>query len=114
MDTAAFRQAFASADPALKSAADEVVKAVEANKLYEGAAGLANMAKSAARLTDEQKDAMYALGSGIQMVVSEDAARADLKVFQAIEDMVAALQGRTAVQVGTTPDREAPAVEQGN
>jgi len=108
MDTAEFDRAFASADAALKGQAQEASKALNASKLFEGATALANLAKSVEKLNDDQKAAMVNLGATIQLLMSEDGDKADLKVYQAVEDMVNALESREATKVGTTPDRVAP------
>lgn len=108
METAEFQTAFASADATLKGQAEEAAKALNAGKLFEGATALANLAKSAEKLSDDQKTAMVNLGATIQLLMSEDGDKADLKVYQAVEDMVNALEDREPTQVGTTPDRVAP------
>lgn len=106
MDTVDFEKAFASADAAVKGQADEAVKALQAGKLFEGATALANMAKSADKLNQGQKDAMVNLGATIQLIISEG--ESDLRVYQAVDDMLNTLEGRDLSKVGTTPDRVAP------
>lgn len=108
MDTSEFEAAFATADPSIKGAADEAVRALKGGKYFEGATALANIAKSATKLDETQKNAMINLGATIQLIMSEDADKADLNVYQAVEDMMAALDGRESTTVGTTPDRVRP------
>jgi hypothetical protein len=104
MNTADFKAAFAGASGDVKSAADEVVQALEAGKYFEGATALANLAKSTESLSDDQKNAMINLGADIQVIVAENPESADPQVYQAIEDMMAALEGRQAAPVGVNPD----------
>lgn len=106
MDTADFDKAFASADATVKSQADEAVKALKAGKMFEGATALANLAKSAEKLDQTQKDAMVNLGATIQLIISEG--ESDLRVYQAVDDMINTLDGRDLSKVGTTPDRVVP------
>jgi hypothetical protein len=112
MDTSEFEAAFATADPSVKGLANDAVKALKADKYFEGATALANIAKSADKLDEAQKNAMINLGATIQLIMSEDGDKADLKVYQAVEDMIAALDGRESAKVGTTPDRVLPPLSQ--
>jgi uncharacterized protein YgfB (UPF0149 family) len=106
MDTADFEKSFSGADAAVKGQADEAVKALKAGKMFEGATALANLAKSAEKLDQGQKDAMVNLGATIQLIISEG--ESDLRVYQAVDDMINTLDGRDLSKVGTTPDRVAP------
>lgn len=106
MDTADFEKSFADAEAAVKGQADEAVKALKAGKMFEGATALANLAKSAEKLNQGQKDAMVNLGATIQLIISEG--ESDLRVYQAVDDMINTLDGRDLSKVGTTPDRVAP------
>lgn len=106
MDTADFSKAFATADAALKTSADEAAKALNSGKLFEGTTELVNLAKAnVEKLSDDQKNALINLSATIQMVMSEDGDKADLKVYQAVEDLIAALDSRESTRVGLTPDR---------
>ncbi len=109
MDTADLEKSFASADATLKGPADEAVKALKGGKYFDGATALANLAKSVDKLNDEQKNAMINVGATIQLIMSEDGDRADLKVYQAVDDMINLLNGEALKQVGTDPDRSKPA-----
>ncbi|MBL9137786.1 MAG: hypothetical protein JNK85_18090 [Verrucomicrobiales bacterium] len=106
MDTVDFEKAFAGADAAVKGQADEAVKALKAGKMFEGATALANLAKSAEKLEQSQKDAMVNLGATIQLIISEG--ESDIRVYQAVDDMINTLDGRDLSKVGTTPDRVVP------
>lgn len=108
MDTADVEKAFASADASLKGPAEEAVKMLKAGKLLDGSTALANLAKSAEKLSEEQKNAMVNLGATIQLIMSADGDQADLKVYQAVDDMLSALEGRESTPVGVTPDQTAP------
>ncbi len=109
LDTTEFSSAFATADPAIKGPAEESVKALKAGKLFEGATALVATAKAGAdKISPEQKNALINLGSSIQMVMSEDGNKADLKVYQAVEDLMSLLTDRESSKVGTTPDRVRP------
>lgn len=108
MDTKDLEAAFASADAGLKASVDEAAKALNAGKLFEGATSLVNVAKASDKLTDEQKNAMINIGATIQLQMSEDDSKGDLKVWQAVEDMMAALEGMAPAQVGVNPDRVRP------
>lgn len=110
METAEFRQAFAAADATTKRTADEAANALEAGKYLEGSTALANLAKASEEMSDAQKNAMIDLGVTIQLVMSEDGDKADLKVYQAVEDMMAALDGRESARVGVNPDVVRPQV----
>ncbi len=109
-DTKEVEAAFASADPALKGPADEAVKAIKAGQYLEGANALLAVAKASAdkELSEPQENAIVNLGAAIQMVLAAQGDKADLKVYQAIEDMMAALSGREASKVGTNPDAARP------
>jgi hypothetical protein len=69
------RSRFSGADAAVKGQADEAVKALKAGKMFEGATALANLAKSAEKLDQGQKDAMVNLGATIQLIISRGANR---------------------------------------
>lgn len=110
MDTKEFTAAFAGADAALSGPANEAVAALNSGKMFEGATALVNLAKAGTgKFSDTQKNALINLGATIQMVMAEDGDKADLKVYQAVEDLMAALEERGASTVGVTPDRPAPA-----
>jgi hypothetical protein len=110
MDTKEFTEAFASADASLQGPATEAAKALNSGKLFEGATALVGLAKSGSgKLSETQKNALINLGATVQMVMAEDGDKADLKVHQAIEDLMAALEERDSSTVGITPDRVAPA-----
>lgn len=108
MDTAELESAFSGADAELKSLVTEATKALHAGKLFEGATALANLAKSPDKLNDAQKNAMINVGATIQLQMSEDEAKSDLKVYQAVENMMAALEGQEAPTVGINPDQMRP------
>jgi hypothetical protein len=112
MDTTAFEQAFASAAPSIKGPADEAARALKSEKYVDGATALANLAKSAESMTEEQKQAMNEVGITIQVILSEggDEISDPMKVWQALEDMFAALEGRESATVGSDPDRVRPPV----
>lgn len=110
MDTKEFTEAFASADASLQGPAQEAAKALNSGKLFEGATALVSLAKAGAgKFSDTQKNSLINLGATVQMVMAEDGDKADLKVYQAVEDLMAALDEREAGTVGITPDRPAPA-----
>jgi hypothetical protein len=94
----------------MDTASYEAAKALKAGKYLDGATALANLAKSAEKMTDEQKQSMTELGITLQVIMSEDGDKMDLKLWQAVEDMLAALEGRESAQVGTDPDRVRPPV----
>ena len=102
--------AFDAADPALKTPATAAAKAAKAGNLLECASSLAAVAKAGVEkeISEPQRNALINLGTSIQKVMSEQGDKADLKVYQAIEDMMAALTGRDASKVGVNPDAVRP------
>lgn len=109
MDTAEFSKAFASAEAAVKGPADEAVKLLQAGKLFEGATAMVEVAKAGGdKLSEPQKNALINLGATVQLVMSEDGDKADLKVYQAVEDLMAILTERESTKVGTSPERVLP------
>lgn len=113
VETDEFERAFASADPALKGPADEAAKAIKTGLYFEGATALANLAKSGESMTDEQKNALINVGASIQKVMALEGDKADLKVHQAVDDMMAALEGRESAKVGVNPDYAPPRKAEG-
>lgn len=111
IDTADLEAAFRSGEPELQASATAAVQALKAGKHLDGATALANLARSAESLTEDQKNAMINVGAMIQVAMAEDGDKADLAVYQAVEDMMAALDGREASTVGTDPDRVRPPEE---
>ncbi|MBX3746566.1 MAG: hypothetical protein KF833_14755 [Verrucomicrobiae bacterium] len=111
IDTADLDAAFVRAEPEVKATATTAVQALKAGKFLDGATALANLARSAESLSEDQKNAMINVGAMIQVVMAEDGDKADLAVYQAVEDMMAALDGREASTVGTDPDRVRPPEE---
>jgi hypothetical protein len=108
IDTAELTQAFASADASLKKPAEDAGKLLLAGKLLEGTTGLVKLAKDGGeKLTEPQKNALINLCASVQMVMSEDAAKVDEKVHQAVEDLMAALEGRDSGKIGINPDMPA-------
>ena len=108
MDTAALEQAFSSADAALKGPVDTAVKHLNSGRLLEGTTALAELGKSVEQLNDAQKDALLGVATTIQTIMSEDGDKADLKVYQAVENLVASIAGRQPSQVGVNPDAVRP------
>ncbi len=104
LDTAEFDRAFATADPSLKGPADEASKALKEGKFFEGTTALANLAKSSEKLSEPQKNAMINLAGNIEKIMAGDGDKADIKVFQAVNDMMAALEGRESAKAGVNPD----------
>lgn len=109
MDTAEFSKAFASAEVAVKGPADQAAKLLVAGKLLEGSTALVEVAKAGGdKLSEVQKNALINLGATVQLVMSEDGDKADLKVYQAVEDLMAILTDRESTKLGTSPDRVLP------
>lgn len=107
MDTQELVTAFASAEESLKGPATEAAQALAAGKTFEGATTLVTLAKAGAgKFSDTQKNALVNLGATIQMVMAEDGDKADLKVYQAVEDLMAALEERDAGKVGAQTEKK--------
>ena len=108
IDTAELAQAFSGADAALKTSTDEAAKLLNGGKLLEGTTTLVKVAKEGGeKLTEPQKNALINLCASVQMVMSESSKPADEKVHQAVEDLMAALEGRDSGKVGINPDMPA-------
>lgn len=109
MDTAEFSQAFSAADAAVKTPADAAVKALQAGNMLEGANSLIAVVKAGGeKLSEPQKNALINLGATVQMMMAEDGDKADMKVYQAVEDLMALINERESTPVGSSPDRVAP------
>ncbi|MFN0067039.1 MAG: hypothetical protein ACKVYV_05320 [Limisphaerales bacterium] len=100
LDTAALAAPFAAAAPALKSQADAAVKALKGGDHLAGVKALGALAKEHARLSEEQRAAMIDATAQVQTRLAEQPTANDMAVHQAIEDMMAALEGRPAKKVG--------------
>ncbi len=105
LDTTEFVAAFASADAALKSQVDAAAKTLNSGKLLEGTSALVQFTKaSQENLSEEQKTALLNLVAQLQTIITEDASKGDPAMFQATQDLVAAVEGRESTKVGVTPD----------
>lgn len=103
LDLGALSGQFAAAAPALKAQADGAAKALQAGDYTAGLKALAALAKEPDKLTEEQRNAMIAAASQVQILVSERPSKEDDSVHQLVEDMMAALEGRPARKVGAIP-----------
>lgn len=105
LETAELTEAFASGDAALKTSADEAVKLLTSGKYLEGTTSLVKLAQTGGdKLTEPQKNALINACASIQLVISEDASKNDERIHQAVENLMAAVEGRDASKVGVTPD----------
>jgi outer membrane murein-binding lipoprotein Lpp len=105
LDTTELVAAFASADAALKSQVDAAAKTLNSGKLLEGTSALVPFTKaSQENLSEEQKTALLNLVAQVQTIITEDASKGDPAIFQATQDLVAAVEGRESTKVGVTPD----------
>jgi hypothetical protein len=97
--------AFAGADAALKSQVDAAAKTLNSGKLLDGTSALVQFTKaSQENLSEEQKTALLNLVAQVQTIITEDASKGDPAIFQATQDLVAAVEGRESTKVGVTPD----------
>jgi len=99
MDTTAFDKAFKSGPADVQAAAAKASTAFKAEKLLEASDALTETAKKGG-LTQEQKDVALDMIVKIQTIMSVKPDKSDMKVFQATENAIAALEGRPAVGVG--------------
>lgn len=102
MDTATFDKAFESAPADVKALAAKASKAFKEGKLEAGATTLAEISQKSG-LTDAQKDGMRDVIIVVQKIMSEDADKSDMKVYQALEIATATLEGRPATRAGFKP-----------
>jgi hypothetical protein len=105
LDTTELVAAFSSADAAMKSQVDAAAKSLNSGKLLDGTSALVQFTKaSQENLSDEQKTALLNLVAQVQTIITEDASKGDPAMFQATQDLVAAVEGRESTKVGVTPD----------
>jgi len=109
LDTSELVAAFSGADAALKSQVDAAAKTLDSGKLLNGTSALAQAAKASHEtLSEAQKTALLNVVTQVQTIITEDASKGDPAVFQATQDLVAALEGRESTKVGVTPDMLPP------
>ena len=102
MDTTTFDKAFESAPADVKALATKASKAFKEGKLEAGATALAEISQKSG-LNDAQKDGMRDVIIVVQKIMSEDADKSDMKVYQALEIATATLEGRPATRAGFKP-----------
>jgi cytochrome c-type biogenesis protein CcmH/NrfG len=102
MDTTSFDKAYASAPAEVKSETAKASKAFKDGKFIE-AANILNAVVGKNPATSEQKDAIIDVITKAQKIMSEDADKADINAQQAIEVLMATMQGRPAIKVGVNP-----------
>jgi|SRR6266496_2727313 len=102
MDTGAFNKAFQSAAPEVQALAAKASKSFKAEK-FEAAANALTEVATKGGLSQEQKDAFIDLVTKMQTSIAKDSAKSNMKVHEAIENAMAALQGRPAFPVGVNP-----------
>jgi hypothetical protein len=105
MDTATFDGAFQAGPQNVQSLAGKVSTAFKQGAYIQGANTLEELIKIVGRdaLTEEQKNSIYDLLGKAQAIMSEDAKKSDMKAFQAIENAIAAMEGRAPMPQGLTP-----------
>jgi hypothetical protein len=105
MDTATFDKAFQSAPAEIQAEASKASKAFKEGRYVEGGNTLEEIVKKAGKegLTEEQKSGFLDVITKAQAIMSENAEKADMKANQAIENAMAALEGRPPYQVGLNP-----------
>jgi len=96
VDTAKLQQAFQSAPAELKSEIDKAVAAIKAGNLAEAATPFKAAAKKGG-LTQEQKDAIVAVVTEIQMIASQDPQKFPTEAYRSISEVVPILEGQTPV-----------------
>lgn len=107
IDTAEVVSAFAAAEAPVKAEVDAAAKLLMSGKLKDGTLAFAALTKTHAEsLSEPQKDALLSLVTMVQTVMAEDADKLDMDVFQATDDIMAALEGRESMKVGVTPDSD--------
>ena len=102
MNTTTFDNAFQTAPAELKALVAKASKALNDGKLEEGSNTLAEISRKDG-LTDAQKDGIRDVVIVIQTVMSEDPDKANIKVHQALEVVMAVLEGRPPKQIGVNP-----------
>ncbi len=109
LDTAEVESAFANAEAPIKGQVDAAAKLLNSGKLVDGTSALARMAReSHEQLSEEQKTALVNLVTTIQLIMSADGNKGDLKLYQAADDLMAGMDGREAPRVGINPDAVRP------
>lgn len=110
LDTSELLNAFASSDAAVKSQVEAAAKTLNSGSFLDGTSALAKVAKASYEtLTEPQKTSLLNLVTQIQTIMAEDGNKADMKIYQAADDLIAGIEGRESTKVGITPDMLRPA-----